>query len=385
MLMYYNETDCVCKDEEVSSLQFPSEPGQTVIFGNKFKVPSNTKRIILRERCNHIIERVFLKIDKLIYPIRTRIFYPENVVVLSLKTGITNFTNLTEGKRVLTFARDESLARAIVNSGDLDNLDWYDLVYGNSDYNNIDNLGSSIRISFSDIADEYYTMCDDYSDTMSEYIQTVKGTFPMYSIDSLYEDICRDNDYVNNFVFNDAVNHCSRQLEMGGPSADNFIIAWNSPVLPERRTIDGYTKHCADNVLTDRSLLQYSGMKVTPFKMRPMRTVTNYDGLLLCWVKKLLMLPIIQIGIRYILPKMDYEILYHDAVNQKLYNDLIDDVAITGSDVVPHLLCPHNVTDIIVEKTKDDMLIIRSIGDNADTIVIDLILASALDDGFVTS
>ena len=384
MLVYYNETECICGNKRLTSLASSGkDTSYATVFGNEFIVPNNTKRIIVRESFGYLIERVFLSVDKTIYPIRVRMFFDDKVVVLTLKTGINDFTHLTKNHNV-EFARIKVLDCALAKfiDDDIESYDYYgSILTDNSEYENIDNMGSSIRAVFADMMDDY---CANsiYGDTINSYIEDVRGMFPMYTLGTLTDELCMIEDCNIDTIFKESVNFCRDNVTKA--HAEDFIISWNTPMLPEKKSIDGYTRRCANDSLDRSFLFKYTGVKRKSSVFKPARTIYEYDSLLLNWLRSILELPVVQIGIRYILPKWDYEILYHDAADTSTLNSLVGSVAMMGNDVIPKLICPFNITDVVVEKTKDDMLIIRSVGSNADKIVIDLILASALDDGLVT-
>ena len=388
MLVYYSETRCMNREDESYASSGQMIPCidfgfSDIVFGNNFTVPKGTTRIIIREELDNLIERVFLKYDGFIYPIRTRIFYPSDVVVLIHVNGVNEFTKVSRPNKEIVFARDEALLEAI---GCLEGIelcdiaDQYNLIAECDPYMNyLDNHGSRMRhsfIGFTDEDDMHYVNLNGYDNVYSPMLRNV----------SFAEDFNKCNDEPEYKLFNYAFDYCMKTFKHD-TGVNELLSNWSHPILPCDITIDdfdNFTLQCANDLLSDRDLRAYRDGVIRTMNSIPVKQVTKFSAKLLDWIRRLLQLPAVQLCFRYILPKWNYELIYKDAFNQTQFNGLITDVLQRGSKVIQELLPSGKYTDVVIDKSPDDVLIIKTLGAKTELLAIDLIVASALDDGFVS-
>lgn len=387
MLVYYSETKCLNQDDT----QYASSGASMsclyngfcdIVFGNKFVIPKDATRIIIREQNDYLIERVFLRYRAFIYPIRTRIFHPSDVIVLTHVAGVNELSKISEPDKEVVFARDEALKEAIRcfwrdnDDAFYDISDRYDMItQGETCMSCLDNQGSRMRnsfISFTDNDAPGYINLDSCYDTY----------LPVFSNVSFSKDFNAYNDGSMYGLFNCAFDHCLNMFKEN-KNVDEFLYRWSKPVLPYDLSLDNFTLKCAYDILDKSDLRAYRDGSIRVINHSQVRQMTTFSPELLDWIRRLLQLPAVQMCFRYILPKWDYELIYTDTSNQKQFDDLFTDVIQRGSNIIKGVLPSGKFTDVVIDKTPNDMLIIRALGDNSYMLVVDLIIASALDDGFI--
>lgn len=392
MLIYYSEVKCMNrKDEAYASSNFKSpciDLGyNSVIFGNDFVVPKDTVRIIIRETvADNLVERVFLRCGNFVYAIRTRIFYPNKVTVLMHVSGVDEFTRavrrIGEPEKNIVFARDEAMLEAI---NCLPGEEFYDLsdrynliVQDDPSTSYLDNIGSCMRYCSINFTDKNHDL--DYLNLNPNYNVACS---PMFSKVSLNRNSNVYNDEAPLTLFNLAFDFCMNIFKFDG-DINELMRTWCKPILPCDKVIDNFTLQCANDVLINSDLRRYRNGAVGILNVKPVEQITTFDAPLLDWIRRLLQLPTIQMCFRYILPKWDYELIYEDSVDKTQSSSLISDAIQRGSKVIQALLPSGKYTDVVIDKTQDDVLVIRALGNETKLFVIDLIIASALDDGFVS-